>query len=161
MTREYRYGTVVPTEIRRGRERDVRTEMIVLMAVALGRLQGIVAVCPKSKVASNSTKSPVSRIAGHRRTGMASRKTSTRVGWPSVASCVALVGFAGTAEAVVLDRNFSGPSPSFIDTDLPGTDVTARPELAGSVIANASQSFSFGGPNSDLISGLVESWVVR
>lgn len=69
---------------------------------------------------------------------------------------VALLAVASSASAVTLNNSFSGQN--FLDTALPGTTVVARPELAGTVVADELQAFSFDALN---ISGTVQSRVVR
>lgn len=61
-----------------------------------------------------------------------------------------------TAEAVPLNTAFV--AESFLDTPLGGTTAAARPELAGTVIEDDIQPFSFGALN---ISGIVQNRVVR
>jgi len=59
-------------------------------------------------------------------------------------------------QAVPLNNAFGGAP--FLDTPLPGTTSALRPELAGTVLVDESQPFSFAGLN---ISGTVQSRVVR
>jgi hypothetical protein len=61
---------------------------------------------------------------------------------------------AAAAQAVTLTQPVS-PAP-FADTTLPGTTSAARPELAGTVLADVSTPFTFSG-----VSGTVQSRVVR
>lgn len=68
----------------------------------------------------------------------------------------ALLGLASVSQAVTLNNAF-GAQP-FLDTPLPGTTVATRPELAGTVLADDLQSFSYSGLN---ISGTVQNRVVR
>jgi hypothetical protein len=65
--------------------------------------------------------------------------------------CLAL---ASTAHAVTLNTPVD-PAP-YADTTLPGTTSAARPELAGTVLADVLTPFSFNG-----LSGTVQSRVVR
>ncbi len=67
-----------------------------------------------------------------------------------------LMGFTSTAQAVPLNKAFV--AEPFLDTPLPGTTVAARPELAGTVLEDVLQPFSFGALN---ISGVVQNRVVR
>lgn len=71
-------------------------------------------------------------------------------------AAVALAALATTtpAQAVPLNKSFSGES--FLDTSLGGTTVADRPELAGLVIEDAIQPFSFNG-----VTGTVQNRVVR
>lgn len=76
---------------------------------------------------------------------------------PLVRRAVALAALclvAAQAQAVPLNNAFVGQN--FLDTALPGTTAAARPELAGLVLADDVQSFSFAGA-----SGSVQSRVVR
>jgi hypothetical protein len=68
----------------------------------------------------------------------------------------AVLALAAGAHATPLNNSF-GAQP-FLDTSLPGTTVAARPELAGTVLADELQSFSFGALN---IAGTVQNRVVR
>jgi PEP-CTERM motif len=81
--------------------------------------------------------------------------------WVQAVAAVFGLAMIGSAGAVSLDKGFSGSSPNYLDTQLPGTSAATRPELAGSVIATDTQQFSFGGQNSDFVTGQVESSVVR
>lgn len=65
-----------------------------------------------------------------------------------------LLAFA--AQAVPLNNAFAGEN--FLDTALPGTTAAARPELAGVVLEDVIQPFSFGALG---ISGTVQNRVVR
>ena len=68
----------------------------------------------------------------------------------------AVLALAAGAHAVPLNNAF-GAQP-FLDTALGGTTSAARPELAGTVLADVLQPFSFGALN---ISGTVQNRVVR
>ena len=68
----------------------------------------------------------------------------------------AVLALAAGAHAVPLNNGF-GAQP-FLDTALGGTTSAARPELAGTVLADVMQPFSFGALN---ISGTVQNRVVR
>jgi hypothetical protein len=68
----------------------------------------------------------------------------------------AVLALTASAHAVPLNNAF-GAQP-FLDTSLPGTTSAARPELAGTVLADELQAFSFGALN---ISGTVQNRVVR
>src|SRR5271169_1182959 len=70
----------------------------------------------------------------------------------------ALIVLAIPASAVPLDNAFGGASS--VDTTLPGTTVGARPELAGPIIADTFQPFSFT-DSGQTISGSVQSRVVQ
>lgn len=72
----------------------------------------------------------------------------------TVALAAAMAALAGSAHAVTLDKAFAGQP--FLNTALPGTNSVARPELAGTVLADVLQPFSFSG-----IAGTVQSRVVR
>ena len=74
--------------------------------------------------------------------------------WP-LALGISLTLAAGTAQAVALNPPPAG-SPFWAETALPGTTVAARPELAGTVLEDVSQAFSFGN-----VSGTVQNRVVR
>ena len=75
----------------------------------------------------------------------------------AVATCAALVTLATTtAYAVPLDNAFV--VQPYLDTSLPGTTVAARPELAGVVLADTMQPFTFSGM---ALSGTVQNRVVR
>ena len=65
-----------------------------------------------------------------------------------------LGGLATNASAVALNNGFSGQS--FLDTPLAGTTVAARPELAGTVLADTDTSFTLDG-----VTGYVQNRVVR
>ena len=69
---------------------------------------------------------------------------------------VALLAIASSANAVALNNAFV--AEPFLDTFLSGTTAAARPELAGTVLEDEVQSFSFGALN---ISGTVQNRVVR
>ncbi|MFO0913479.1 MAG: hypothetical protein U0795_11020 [Pirellulales bacterium] len=58
------------------------------------------------------------------------------------------------AQAVGLNKGFAGEN--FLDTALPGTNSALRPELAGVVLADELQPFSYSG-----VTGTVQSRVVR
>jgi hypothetical protein len=68
----------------------------------------------------------------------------------------ALLALAPPAHAVALDKAFT--VEPFLDTPLPGTTVVARPELAGMVLQDWVQPFSFPALN---VSGFVQSRVSR
>jgi hypothetical protein len=72
----------------------------------------------------------------------------------SGALAAALLALANNASAVALDNSFSGQP--FLDTALGGTTSALRPELAGVVLQDVIQPFSFAG-----ISGTVQNRVVR
>ncbi|TMH27350.1 MAG: PEP-CTERM sorting domain-containing protein [Betaproteobacteria bacterium] len=72
------------------------------------------------------------------------------------AASAALLAFTAVAHAVTLNNSF-GAQP-FLDTALGGTTAALRPELAGVVLEDVIQSFSFGALN---ISGTVQNRVVR
>jgi hypothetical protein len=74
----------------------------------------------------------------------------------AAAVAVAALTLAGTAQAVALNNGFA--AQPFLDTALGGTTAAARPELAGVVLEDTVQSFSFGALN---ISGTVQNRVVR
>jgi hypothetical protein len=74
----------------------------------------------------------------------------------AVAAAAVLGTVALGAGATPLGNSFSGQP--FIDTALPGTTSAARPELAGTVLADVLTPFSFAGLD---ISGTVQSRVVR
>lgn len=74
----------------------------------------------------------------------------------AAAAGAALMALAATANAVPLSNAF-GVQP-YLDTGLPGTTVAARPELAGVVLADTLQPFTFGGLG---LSGTVQNRVVR
>jgi hypothetical protein len=61
---------------------------------------------------------------------------------------------AGAAQAVTLDKAFT--VEPFLDTSLGGTTSAARPELAGTVLVDDLQPFSFAG-----LTGTVQNRVVR
>jgi hypothetical protein len=65
-----------------------------------------------------------------------------------------LLTLAPSAEAVLLNNSFT--AEPFLDTSLSGTTSAARPELAGTVLADDLTPFSFNG-----ISGTVQNRVVR
>lgn len=65
-----------------------------------------------------------------------------------------LGGVATSARAVALDNGFSGQN--FLDTPLAGTTSAARPELAGTVLADTDTPFSLDG-----VTGYVQNRVVR
>jgi hypothetical protein len=75
---------------------------------------------------------------------------------PALAAALAMgcLTLASTAHAVTLDTPVN-PAP-FADTSLPGTTSAARPELAGTVLADVLTPFSFNG-----LSGTVQSRVVK
>src|SRR4051812_43791836 len=75
---------------------------------------------------------------------------------PALAAAAALLvaGLASHAGATPLNTA-SGGNP-FADTPLSGTTAAARPELAGTVLTDVDQAFSFDG-----ISGVVQNRVVR
>jgi len=82
---------------------------------------------------------------------------------PSYASILVAVGatliaFADPAGAVPLNNSFGGANS--VDTTLPGTTLLARPELAGTAVADTLRAFSFTASGSP-ISGSVESRVVE
>jgi hypothetical protein len=68
----------------------------------------------------------------------------------------ALMALAATAHAVPLNNAFA--AQPFLDTSLSGTTSAARPELAGTVVADTQQAFTFTGLG---ISGTVQNRVVR
>jgi PEP-CTERM motif len=68
----------------------------------------------------------------------------------------ALLFAASTAQAVPLNNAFV--AEPFLDTGLGGTTAAARPELAGTIIADTTQAFDFGALG---ITGTVQSRVVR
>ncbi len=74
----------------------------------------------------------------------------------ALAVAAACACIAGGAQAVALDKSFTGGSPNFLDTALGGTTVAVRPELAGTVVEDVVQSFSFAG-----LTGTVQNRVVR
>jgi hypothetical protein len=74
----------------------------------------------------------------------------------SLIAAAATLALAASAHAVTLNNAF-GAQP-FLDTTLPGTTSAARPELAGTVLVDEIQAFSFGALN---ISGTVQNRVVR
>ena len=63
-------------------------------------------------------------------------------------------GLAGATQAVPLNDGFA--AETFLTTMLPGTTVAARPELAGTVLVDEVQAFSYGS-----VTGTVQSRVVR
>jgi hypothetical protein len=65
-----------------------------------------------------------------------------------------LAGIAPNAGAVALNNGFSGQN--FLDTPLAGTTSAARPELAGTVIADTDTPFTLDG-----VTGYVQNRVVR
>lgn len=71
-----------------------------------------------------------------------------------LAMAAVLLAAASPARAVTLDKSF-GAQP-FLDTSLGGTAVAARPELAGLVLEDSVQGFSFNG-----VFGTVQNRVVR
>jgi hypothetical protein len=66
----------------------------------------------------------------------------------------AALAVAASAHAVSLNNGFV--AEPFLDTTLPGTTSAARPELAGTVLEDVVQAFSFAG-----ISGTVQNRVLR
>ena len=82
--------------------------------------------------------------------------TSIRTGSSALAvAAAALLAIAAPgAGATPLDTSFGG-NP-FADTPISGTTVAARPELAGTVLVDTLQSYSFGS-----VSGEVQNRVVR
>lgn len=72
----------------------------------------------------------------------------------TAAVAMVVVAIATSAQAVSLNKSFSGES--FLDTSLGGTTSAARPELAGVVLEDDIQPFSFNG-----VSGTVQNRVVR
>ena len=74
----------------------------------------------------------------------------------ALAVAAACACIAGGAQAVALDKSFTGGSPNFLDTALGGTTVAVRPELAGTLVEDVVQSFSFAG-----LTGTVQNRVVR
>lgn len=75
----------------------------------------------------------------------------------AAAACAALATLAPTgAHAVALNNAFV--AQPYLDTGLPGTTEAARPELAGVVLADTMQPFSFSGL---ALSGTVQNRVVR
>ncbi|MBT9504563.1 MAG: PEP-CTERM sorting domain-containing protein [Burkholderiaceae bacterium] len=72
----------------------------------------------------------------------------------TVAAAAFSLVLAGTAQAVPLNTTFA--AEPFLVTMLPGTTSALRPELAGTVLADDVQSFSYGS-----VSGTVQSRVVR
>ena len=67
---------------------------------------------------------------------------------------IATLLVTSVAQAVTLNKTFAGES--YLDTFLGGTTVAERPELAGTVIEDDIQSFSFGG-----VFGTVQNRVIR
>ena len=82
--------------------------------------------------------------------------TSTRTGLSALAvATAALLASAATgAGATPLNTSFGGAN--FVDTPISGTTSAARPELAGTVLVDTLQSYSFGS-----VSGEVQNRVVR
>jgi hypothetical protein len=77
--------------------------------------------------------------------------------WSRVASMAFTLACAQWAPGLANAVPVSGPSSGFsADTVLPGTTVAARPELAGTVVADTLTNFSFEG-----ITGTVQNRVVR
>ena len=74
----------------------------------------------------------------------------------SMIAAVAALSLATLAHATPLDNSFA--AQPFLDTALSGTTSAARPELAGTVLVDTIQAFSFAGLN---ISGTVQNRVVR
>ena len=74
---------------------------------------------------------------------------------PMMAALAAL-SLATLAHAAPLDNSFA--AQPFLDTALSGTTSAARPELAGVVLVDTIQAFSFAGLN---LSGTVQNRVVR
>jgi hypothetical protein len=74
----------------------------------------------------------------------------------SMIAALAALSLATLAHATPLDNSFA--AQPFLDTALSGTTSAARPELAGTVLVDTIQAFSFTGLN---ISGTVQNRVVR
>lgn len=79
-------------------------------------------------------------------------KKTARVSILTIAMAVLIT--ATSAQAVPLNNSFSGQP--FLDTSLSGTTSAARPELAGTVLEDDIQAFSFNG-----VSGTIQNRVVR
>ena len=77
-----------------------------------------------------------------------------RLTLPAVAATLLLAGAATGAGAVTLNNGFT--SQPFLDTAIAGTTVAARPELAGTVLADVNTAFSFG-----TLTGHVQNRVIR
>jgi hypothetical protein len=71
-----------------------------------------------------------------------------------IAASVILCSTAAGIHGATLDKSFS--AQPFLDTSLGGTTAAARPELAGTVLEDDLEPFSFSG-----ISGTVQNRVVR
>ena len=72
----------------------------------------------------------------------------------TVAAAALSLGMSAAAQAVPLNKTFA--AEAFLVTMLTGTTSAARPELAGTVLEDDVQSFSYGS-----VSGTVQSRVVR